>query len=104
MSTSNNLEEKPLLQYIVHAMGCWGIPIDDRLLRGAKKNDPSSLGGILDLLTNLSLLHLIDYRYRLSELQVDFGNSEREMKELVMGYLFETGCPLLVRLGSNPEG
>ena len=66
MSTSNNLDEKPLLRYICNTFRAWKINhINEDCLIDAKKNNGRAIEPLKRLLFDLSILHIFNYEYNI---------------------------------------
>jgi hypothetical protein len=74
---SNNLDEKPLLVYVVNCLRYWGISyITEDILKKSKRNEASVSSEMARLLFDLSLLHIFDYQYFLNELEICFNDQD----------------------------
>lgn len=102
--TSNNLDEKVLLEYISSSLANWGIVhVDSRVLRRGKEDSEEALQPLTRLLFDLVLLHCFDYRYTCDQLAVAFAQ-EGEMRDVIVAHLFEVRSPFVVEEGENAEG
>ena len=88
--SSNNLDEKPLLKYISVSFEGWGMGyITPEVLKKAKKNEDGAVEYLSRLLFDLCILHIFDYKFTAKELNADFNEDEKEMKEIIVAHLFE---------------
>jgi hypothetical protein len=73
--SSNNLDEKLLLQYVTRCFQNWGLTYATQdVLKRSKKNDDQAIEPMTRLLFHLSLLHLFQYRHSPHQLAITFSN------------------------------